>query len=256
MFEAVGHGGTVKKLSPWRWVSSAGIAVAIGLMLYLTGQVVSAMPNKVDKKEEEVVVDTFKTNKPPPPPPPPPPGPPPKQTSKPMKNRIVKNVVKQEIKPPDPTPIPEKKPDDKPEEKKEEPQEEDSSVADSGGYGVPGGVPGGVIGGVIGGVVGNAPTEEQNIETVDVSSVEFLNMGEVAKVAKANFPEMIKRANIPVAEATVEVICGPDGAVDDVVWISGNELVRDAVMAAVRKARFAPRPIGFRVQIPFRFKLT
>lgn len=257
MFEAIGHGGTVKKLSPWRWVSSAAIAVVIGIMLYLTGQVVSAMPTELAKKEEEVVVDTFKTNKPPPPPPPPPPGPPPKQTTKPMKNRIVKNVVKQEIKPPDPTPIPEKKPEEKPEEKKEEPDEEDAAVAaDGGGGGVPGGVPGGVLGGVIGGVVGAAATDEQNIENVDVSSIEFLNMGEVARVAKANFPEMIKRANIPVAEATVEVTCSPDGTVVDVDWISGNELVRDAVLAAVRKARFAPRPIGFRVQIPFRFKLT
>lgn len=166
-----------------------------------------------------------------------------------MKQMITKTVVKKEIKPPDPTPIPEKKPD---EPKKDIPPEElfaeEEGAVGTGPFGT-----GPNTFGVTGGT--GTGTGVDTVESVDVGDVKFINLSEVARVAKANFPEMLKRADIPVAEATVELVCSPDGKVIGVEWVSGNELVRDAVMEAVKNARFEPRPISFRVRMPFRFKL-
>ena len=259
MFDAIGRGGKTKNLSPLRWVAAVGIAFAMGVALWAAGTIATRGPAEApveDKAPEEV---TFNTTKPPPPPPPPPPGPTPKSTTRPMKNRITKTVVKQEIKPPDPTPPPEKKPD---EPKKDEPAAaeqpaEDASVAEDEGVpgGVPGGVVGGVVGGVLGGVVGGTGTGTSTIETVDPGDVKFLNPGDVQRTAKAHFPEMIKRANIPVAEALIEFSCAADGSVTHVEWVSGNELVRDAVMQAAQQARFEARPIAFKFRLKFAFKL-
>lgn len=262
MFEAVGRGPQMKRLSPLRWLASAGIAILMGAALLGANWAANRQPEQVAKTETKVEEVTFQqTVKPPPPPPPPPPGPTPKSTTRPMKNRITKTVKKEEIKPPEPTPQPEKKPEEPKTEEKpaEAPAEEEvASVADDGGVpgGVPGGVLGGVIGGVVGGVVGGTGTGTGvDIQEVDFKAGDFLNARDVQRVAKDNFPEMIKRANIAVADATVEVVCDPDGSVSEVIWISGNELVREAVMAAVKQARFSSRPHSFKVRVPFRFRL-
>lgn len=101
--------------------------------------------------------------------------------------------------------------------------------------------------------VASAPPE---IRTIEFSPGEFLNARDVQQRAQAKFPETLKRANIERADAIVEVICGESGEVLDVVWVSGNILVRDAVMEAARSARFSPRPYIFRVRLPFRFRLN
>src|SRR5688572_3563290 len=113
MFESIGRRGHTKKLSPYRWLASAGIGVVLGSLFWVGVSVIDAAPSaKAEEKVDDVEVK-FVVSKPPPPPPP---RPAPRATTRPLKNMLTKQVVKKEIKEPEPTPKPDKEEEPKPTE--------------------------------------------------------------------------------------------------------------------------------------------
>lgn len=241
MFDAIGRKGRTKKLSPTRWILSS--AIGAGMIAGTVGvvDVIRNVPTMKADEAEPTPELVFKAQAKPPPPPPPPPPPAPPSTTKPRKNVITKKVVQKEIEPPKPTPIP---PKDQP---TPTPQPEAAESDSSGG--VPGGVPGGVIGGVIGGVVGGTGSGPQDIKEVDFAEVS------IVKRVPPVYPPLAKRQNIEDT-VVVEVTVSPEGNVIDVRWISGNELFKDAVFAAIRQSQYSPSGVTQRFQQPVRFRLS
>ncbi len=242
MFDSIGRRGKVKNLSPLRWLISCVIAGLVLSGLIGTYDIVQAGPTAEAQVEEQLDEVTFKQSLPPPPPPPPPPPArrPPRSTTRPKRNVITKKVVQKEIKDPDPTPVPQK------EEEPTETPNPDDLFEDLGG--VEGGVVGGVLGGVIGGQLGSDTYGSMNIQEVDVKSIQKL------KDAPLVYPPLAKRAGIE-GKVLVEVTCSADGRVMGIKWLSGDVIFKDAVEAAVKQWRFAPRPISFKFQQPFNFRI-
>lgn len=94
------------------------------------------------------------------------------------------------------------------------------------------------------------------LEELDLGMVTFLNPREVQRVAKANFPVALKYSLSSSVQATVNIVCNPDGTVANVEWVEGDEVIREAVVKAAKTARFAPRPSSFRVRLPFMFLVS
>ena len=243
MFDSIGRKGKVKNLSPLRWLASVVIGALIISGIAATYDVVQRGPTASAEVEEELEEIKFETTLPPPPPPPPPPPArrPPRSTTRPKRNVITKKVIKKEIEDPEPTPIPKK------EEEEATPTPNPDELFDDLG-GVEGGVVGGVLGGVIGGQLGSDTYGSMNIQEVDVKSIQAIK-----KVAPV-YPPLAKRAGVQ-GKVLVEVTCSADGTVSNIKWISGDVIFKDAVEAAVRQWRFAPRPIAFKFRQPFTFHI-
>ncbi len=243
MFDSIGRRGKVKNLSPLRWLFSSIIAGLIISGAIGTYDVVQSGPQAEAQVEEELEEVTFKQSLPPPPPPPPPPPArrPPRSTTRPKRNVITKKVIKKEIEDPEPTPIPKK------EEDEPTPTPDPDELFDE-FDGAEGGVPGGVLDGVIGGVVGSDTYGSSNIQEVDVNSIQKL------KVVPPVYPPLAKRAGVE-GQVLVEVTCSADGRVTNIKWLRGDVIFKEAVETALRQWRFAPRPISFKFQQPFNFKI-
>ncbi|MGH9711096.1 MAG: energy transducer TonB [Candidatus Acidiferrales bacterium] len=195
------------------WVSALVQALILGVLILIPLIYTNALPS--------AMMTTFLVAPPPPPPPPPP---------------AVKVIVKpqpkfiQQGKLIAPTVIPKKI-----QMIKEEAQPD---VGMTGG--VLGGVPGGSAGGAIGGLIGGAPGLPP-----PPKPVERLRIG--GNVMQANlihqvqptYPQIAKTAHIS-GSVVLHAIIAKDGTIQELQFISGPPLLRNAAMEAVKQWRYKP----------------
>ncbi|MGH9865143.1 MAG: energy transducer TonB [Candidatus Acidiferrales bacterium] len=195
------------------WVSALVQALILGVLILIPLIYTNALPS--------AMMTTFLVAPPPPPPPPPP---------------AVKVIVKpqpkfiQQGKLIAPTVIPKKI-----QMIKEEAQPD---VGMTGG--VLGGVPGGSAGGALGGIIGGAPGLPP-----PPKPVERLRIG--GNVMQANlihqvqpvYPQIAKTAHIS-GSVVLHAIIAKDGTIQELQFISGPPLLRNAAMEAVKQWRYKP----------------
>ncbi len=194
------------------WLSALIQALILGVLILIPLIYTSALP--------KALLTTFLVAPPPPPPPPPPP-------------TVVHTVVRPKFvtgKLQAPTVIPKKI-----EMIHETPQPD---VGMTGGVvgGVPGGSADGALGGIIGGTGGlpppPKPTEPLRIGG-NVMAAKLING------PKPAYPQIAKMAHVS-GTVMLHAIIAEDGSIQQLTFISGPALLKQAAMDAVRQWRYAP----------------
>ena len=216
---------------PWAVVAAFGVQLlSVGILLVIPMLFVESLPL-------QTYVHVLLAAPPPPPPPPPPPMPAPvvKPTRAPRQFNANVLLAPRSI----------------PKEVAMIKDEEIPPPASVGGVigGVPGGVPGGVMGGVIGGIVAAVaapappPPPIEKPKKVDVPQQVrvsgAIQAGMLARQVQPDYPMLARRARI---EGTVvlKAIIARDGSVKQLTLISGQPLLVEAAMNAVREWRYKP----------------
>lgn len=195
------------------WVSVLAEALILFILILIPLIYTSALP-------KALLNSTFLAAPPPPPPPPPPPAVVHVVHQKPVfqKNFVAPTVIPKRI-----------------EKIVEQPQQPDIGMVGGVVGGVPGGSSGGVIGGIIGGT-GPAPPPKPSAP---------LRVGGAVMAAKAlyepppQYPQIAKMAHVS-GTVILHAIIAEDGTIQQLTFISGPALLRNAAMEAVRTWRYKP----------------
>ena len=125
--------------------------------------------------------------------------------------------------------------------------------------GIPGGVAGGQMGGIVGGVVGAAPapalaTPQRVVVSQGVTS------GMLLKKVVPEYPAVARTAHIQGA-VELSAVIGKDGKIQDLKVISGQPMLAQAAINAVRQWRYKPyvlngQPVEVQTTITVNFKVT
>ncbi|MGB6484363.1 MAG: TonB family protein [Candidatus Acidiferrales bacterium] len=199
------------------WLSALVQALILGVLILIPLIYTSALP--------KALMTTFLVAPPPPPPPPPPPTVVHvKVTPKLFTNKFVA-----------PTVIPKKI-----EIIKEQPQPD---VGMTGG--VPGGVPGGSADGVLGGIIGGAPggLPPPPKPTAPMRIGGNVMAAKLINGPKPSYPQIAKMAHVS-GTVTLHAIIAEDGTIQQLTFISGPALLRQAALDAVRQWRYAPTTLN------------
>ena len=196
------------------WLSALVQALILGVLILIPLIYTSALPS--------AMMTTFLVAPPPPPPPPPPAA---VVHVKPQPKFIQQGKLVA------PTVIPKKI-----QMIKEEAQPD---VGMTGGVpgGVPGGSAGGVLGGIIGGAPGGLPPPPKPVERLRVGgNVMAANL--IRKVDPV-YPQIARTAHIS-GSVILHAIIAKDGTIQELQFISGPPLLRNAAMEAVKQWRYKP----------------
>lgn len=199
------------------WVSALIQALILGVLVLIPLIYTSALP--------KALMTTFLVAPPPPPPPPPPP-----------------TVVHVKVQPKfvtgklqAPTVIPKKI-----EKVVEQPQPD---VGMTGG--VPGGVPGGSAGGVLGGIIGGAPggLPPPPKPTAPLRVGGNVMAAKIINETKPAYPQIARMAHVS-GTVMLHAIIAEDGTIQQLTFLSGPALLRQAALDAVRQWRYAPTTLN------------
>lgn len=197
------------------WLSALIQALILGILILIPLIYTSALP-------KALLNTSFLAAPPPPPPPPPPPAVVHVVKVKPVfqKNFIAPTVIPKRI-----------------EKIVEQPQQPDVGMVGGVVGGVPGGSSGGVIGGIIGGTPGGpAPPPKPTAP---------LRVGGAVMAARAiyepspQYPQIAKMAHVS-GTVVLHAIIAEDGTVQQLTFITGPALLRQAAMETVRTWRYKP----------------
>lgn len=207
------------------WLSAAIQALILFVLILIPLIYTSALP-------KALLNSTFLAAPPPPPPPPPPPA----VVHVKVQPKVFQNKFVA------PTVIPKKI-----EKIVEQPQQPDVGMVGGVVGGVPGGSAGGVIGGIIGGVQGGpAPPPKPTAP---------LRVGGAVMAAKLTYgpapqyPQIAKMAHVS-GTVVLHAIIAEDGTIQQLTFISGPALLRQAAMETVRTWRYQPTELdGQKVKV-------
>ena len=124
--------------------------------------------------------------------------------------------------------------------------------------GVPGGVEGGVPGGVVGGIVGGLPAEPPPPPRI-VRVGGKVTAPRLAQMVPPEYPLLAQQARLK-GTVVLEAHVGTEGRVMSVRVLSGQVLLQDAAVEAVRKWRYQPlllngEPVEFILIVTVTFNL-
>jgi protein TonB len=107
--------------------------------------------------------------------------------------------------------------------------------------GVPGGVPGGsasgVLGGIIGGAPGGLPAPPPKPTIVRIGG--NVMQGKIIREVQPVYPQIAKIAHVS-GSVVLHAIIGEDGTIQQLQYISGPALLKEAALDAVRQWRYVP----------------
>jgi protein TonB len=139
--------------------------------------------------------------------------------------------------------------------------------------GVPGGVPGGQANGVIGGVLSGLPgppppppPAAKHVEEPQPAAPEIIRVGGEVQAAllvrevEPVYPKLARQAHI-AGTVVMNAIIGKDGSVQDLKLVSGNPLLVESAMEAVRQWVYKPtilngKPVEVGTEIDIHFRLA
>jgi protein TonB len=140
--------------------------------------------------------------------------------------------------------------------------------------GIPGGVPGGQANGVIGGIILSTlpgpppppPPPAKHLEEPPPATPEIVRVGGdvqaalVVREVEPNYPPLAKQARIS-GTVVMNAIIGRDGSVQDLKLVSGNPLLVESAMQAVRQWVYKPtflngKPVEVGTEIDIHFHLA
>ena len=183
------------------------------------------------------------------PPPPPPPPPPPVEIR--HVRRITTDIVDGQLR--TPTKIP----------KKIVQIVEDEPPPQSSSMGVPGavgGVPGGSSNGVLGGVLAATNTPPPKVAAPKVVRISEVSLGSPIVQPKPNYPPIAKQAHVQ-GDVILAATIGKDGTIQNLRVVSGNGMLVNSALDAVRNWRYRPyllnnEPVEVETQITVKFNLS
>jgi periplasmic protein TonB len=219
MFDQLVESTNKKKTNKvWSFWLSAGIqALILGVLILIPLIYTSALP--------KALMTTFLVAPPPPPPPPPPPA-------------VVHVKVQPKVfmnKFVAPTVIPKKI-----EMIKQEPQPDVGQIG-----GVPGGVPGGSADGVLGGIIGGAPggLPPPPRPTAPVKIGGNVMQAKIINQVQPQYPQIARMAHVS-GTVVLHAIIAENGTIQELTYLSGPALLRQAAMDAVRQWRYQPTQLN------------
>lgn len=118
--------------------------------------------------------------------------------------------------------------------------------------GVPGGVEGGVPGGVVGGIIGGLPAETPQVPGPVVRIGGNIRAPKLVHEVPPAYPPLAIQARVS-GVVVMEAHVGTDGHVRSVRVVSGNPILNDAAMEAVKQRRYQPLLLN---GVPTEFLLT
>ena len=194
-----------------------------------------------------------------PPPPPPPPPPAASPASAPKSVKVTSNIVEAHLRTPSRIPT------------KVQMIKEDAAVPPAGVAGgviggVPGGTPGGQLDGVLGGIIGSAsnfvpkvskPAPQPTVQRVRVS--QGVTKGLLVSRVEPTYPTVAHEARVQ-GVVVLTAIIGKDGNVERLQLESGNPLLVQAAIDAVKQWRYKPfllngQPVEIETTITVNFQL-
>jgi periplasmic protein TonB len=218
MFDQLVESTDKKKTNKvWSFWLSAGIQALILFVLILIPLIyTSALP--------KALMTTFLVAPPPPPPPPPPPA---------VVHVIQRPRVFQTFTAP--TVIPRRIV-----MVHQEPQPDVGAIG-----GVPGGVPGGSADGVLGGIIGGAPggLPPPPKPTAPIRIGGNVMQAKIINQVKPQYPQIARMAHVS-GTVMLHAIIAEDGSVQQLTYLSGPALLRQAAMDAVKQWRYAPTTLN------------
>jgi protein TonB len=199
------------------------------------------------------------------PPLPPPPPPPPAAATRAPSHPAVTRIVPRMFVPPEivaPTPVPEQAPMI---------AEAAPALDNSGAIGVAGGIPGGiadgVLGGSLGGVIGAPPAPKVQAPAPVAAAHTPSQVRVGGDVQAARLMHEVRPAYPPIARqarvagtVALSATIAPDGTVQDLHVLSGNPLLVDAAVNAVKQWTYRPtylngKPVQVLTEVDVRFTL-
>lgn len=118
--------------------------------------------------------------------------------------------------------------------------------------GVPGGVEGGVPGGVVGGIIGGLPPEAPAAPRAVVRIGGNIRAPKLIHEVQPVYPPLAVQARVS-GVVIMEAHVGTDGRVRSVRVVSGNPILNDAAMEAVKQRQYQPLLLN---GVPTEFLLT
>jgi protein TonB len=181
-------------------------------------------------------------------PPPPPPPPPPAEVH--IVKQVQTDIVNGQLR--TPTKIP---------KKVEMIKEEEAPPPMTSGIvgGVPGGVPGGSMNGVMNGIVGStALIPKVAVQRIRISS--GVTQGLVIHKVEPPYPPIAKTARVQ-GVVILQAVIGKDGSIQNLHVVSGNPLLTQAALEAVKQWRYRPYilngdPVEVETTVEVRFTLA
>src|SRR5215471_2605683 len=189
------------------------------------------------------------------PPPPPPPPPPPAAAVPHVVHEVQSEMVNGQLR--TPTKIPEKV---KIIKEEEAPPPAAASIGGVVG-GVPGGVPGGQMGGVIGGIVGSAPVNVPRVAPPKKITISGgVAQGNLIHRVEPLYPQIAKMGRVQ-GDVVLQAKISKTGSIEDLHVISGNPMLTQAAIDAVKQWRYRPyllsnEPVEVDTTITVHFTLT
>jgi protein TonB len=129
--------------------------------------------------------------------------------------------------------------------------------------GVIGGVPGGVVGGVLGGMLGNIASTPVAVpkpapQKLRVSS--GVAAGNLIHSVQPQYPPLARQARIQ-GTVKLQAVIGKDGSIQNLRVVSGNKMLAQSALEAVRQWRYKPyylngEPFEVEFEINVEFKLS